>query len=271
MQLVTADRPGPRAEARRGRSRGSATVVRKQGRRIRTADRHSGSGQRFGTADRDSGSAVPRSTWPTPMSGSRRTASDGGRPTPIPSGRADPLDDSGDPPRWRPIVLGAAAGTLGGRFLLRTVGLKRLGRVVGTTGSARHHRERGVLPRPIRVRPLDTGLVVAPADGLVSLIENAAPPAELGLSPAPRTRVSIFLSIFDVHVQRIPVDGVITGIAYHPGKFLSADLDKASEVNERNSLVIRTVAGDAVLGDELVGDAGSGTRGSMARWPGKTW
>ncbi len=156
-------------------------------------------------------------------------------------------------PGGRPIVLGAAAGTVGARQLLRAVGLKRLGRVVGTTGVIATAASAAFFRAPIRVRPLDTGLVVAPADGLVSLIEEAVPPAELGVSPAPRTRVSIFLSVFDVHVQRIPVDGVITGIAYKPGKFLSADLDKASEVNERNSLVIRTPADDEVVVTQIAG------------------
>src|SRR3954451_10415438 len=139
-------------------------------------------------------------------------------------------------PGGRPIVLGAAAGTISARLLLRAVGLQRTGRVIGTTGLIATAASAAFFRAPIRVRPLDTGLIVAPADGLVSLIEEAAPPPELGVSAVPRTRVSIFLSVFDVHVQRIPVDGVVTGMAYRPGKFLSADLDKASQVNERNSL-----------------------------------
>jgi len=97
------------------------------------------------------------------------------------------------------------------------------------------------------------GLVIAPADGLVSLVEQAAPPPELGLDPAERTRVSIFLSVFDVHVQRIPVDGVITGIAYRPGAFLSADLDKASADNERNSLVIEATVGGRLVVTQIAG------------------
>jgi len=147
----------------------------------------------------------------------------------------------------RPIVLGAAAGTIGARFVLRAVGLKRAGRVVGAVGLAATAASAAFFRAPRRVRPLADGLVVAPADGLVSLIEQAAPPPELGLDATPRTRVSIFLSIFDVHVQRIPIDGLITGIAYWPGAFLSADLDKASEDNERLSLLI-----DATVGGQLV-------------------
>ena len=143
-------------------------------------------------------------------------------------------------PGGRPIVIGAAAGTLGARFLLRAVGLKRTGNAVGRIGLAATAASATFFRAPIRVRPLADGAVIAPADGLVSLIEDAVPPPELGLDPTPRPRISIFLSIFDVHVQRIPIDGLITGIAYRPGAFLSADLDKASEDNERNSLVIES-------------------------------
>jgi phosphatidylserine decarboxylase len=91
---------------------------------------------------------------------------------------------------------------------------------------------------PIRVTPLRDGLVVSPADGRVSLVMNAVPPAELGLSERPMPRISIFMSVFDCHVNRSPVSGRIERMVYHPGKFLSADLDKASEDNERNSFII---------------------------------
>ncbi|WGH79396.1 phosphatidylserine decarboxylase [Jannaschia ovalis] len=91
---------------------------------------------------------------------------------------------------------------------------------------------------PVRVTPMDEGLVVSPADGVVSLIEPAVPPAELGLGDAPRTRVSVFMSVFDCHVNRAPVAGEVTALAYRPGKFLSAELDKASEENERNGMVL---------------------------------
>jgi len=153
----------------------------------------------------------------------------------------------------RPIILGAAAGSIGARFILRAVGLKRAGRAVGTVGLAATAGSAAFFRAPIRVRPLGDDLVVAPADGLVSLIEQAPPPAELELDPVPRLRVSIFLSIFDVHVQRIPIDGRITGIAYRPGAFLSADLDKASEVNERNSLVIESTVGGQVVVTQIAG------------------
>jgi phosphatidylserine decarboxylase len=91
---------------------------------------------------------------------------------------------------------------------------------------------------PVRVTPLRDGLVVAPADGRVSRIVNAVPPQELGLSERPLPRISIFMSVFDCHVNRSPVSGRIERMVYHPGKFISADLDKASEANERNSFII---------------------------------
>jgi len=87
------------------------------------------------------------------------------------------------------------------------------------------------------------GIVVAPADGRVSLIANAPPPAELGLGAKPLARVSIFMSVFDCHVNRSPVTGRIERMVYRPGVFLNADLDKASEDNERNGLVIVTAGG----------------------------
>ena len=91
--------------------------------------------------------------------------------------------------------------------------------------------------------PLREGLVVAPADGRVSQVVNAVPPPELGLGERPLPRISIFMSVFDCHVNRSPVSGRIERIVYRAGKFLNADLDKASEDNERNALVIATARG----------------------------
>ena len=96
---------------------------------------------------------------------------------------------------------------------------------------------------PDRVTPLREGLVVAPADGKVSLIETVRPPAELGLGEEERVRVSIFLSVFDVHIQRAPLAGRIIRSLYVPGAFLNAALDKASEENERRTIVIETATG----------------------------
>jgi phosphatidylserine decarboxylase len=96
---------------------------------------------------------------------------------------------------------------------------------------------------PPRVTPLGDGLVVAPADGHVSQIASAVPPAELGLGPTALARVSIFMSVFDCHVNRSPIAGRIERVAYRAGKFLNADLDKASDDNERNSLLIAGARG----------------------------
>lgn len=91
---------------------------------------------------------------------------------------------------------------------------------------------------PERVVPDEAGVMVSPADGIVSLLEPAVPPSELGLGDAPITRVSVFMSVFNCHVNRIPAAGRITKVAYHHGKFLNASLDKASEQNERNGLTV---------------------------------
>ncbi len=91
---------------------------------------------------------------------------------------------------------------------------------------------------PPRVTPLRDGLVVAPADGRVSLVANVVPPKELGLSDRPLPRVSIFMSVFDCHVNRAPVSARIERMVYRKGLFLNADLDKASEDNERNAFLL---------------------------------
>jgi phosphatidylserine decarboxylase len=91
---------------------------------------------------------------------------------------------------------------------------------------------------PARITPVADGLLVAPADGRVSRVARAAPPPELGLGELPLQRISIFMSVFDCHVNRSPLAGRIERVVYRPGAFVSADLDKASEANERNALVI---------------------------------
>ena len=96
---------------------------------------------------------------------------------------------------------------------------------------------------PPRVTPIAPGLVISPADGRVSLVVNAVPPPELALGERALPRVSIFMSVFDCHVNRTPISGRIERIVYTPGKFLNADLDKASEDNERNGFVITSDAG----------------------------
>ena len=96
---------------------------------------------------------------------------------------------------------------------------------------------------PERVPPARQDVVVAPADGRVVLVGPAVPPVELGLGEAPRWRVAIFLSVLDVHVNRVPVEGRVTRISYRHGAFLNAALDKASVDNERNALAIRMADG----------------------------
>ena len=106
---------------------------------------------------------------------------------------------------------------------------------------------------PRRSVPQGESLIVAPADGLVTLIQKVHPPRELrnpdgdapGMGEAPLTRVSIFMSVFDVHINRAPVAGTVRRVAYIPGKFLNADLDKASEDNERQHFMIER--GDGVV------------------------
>src|SRR5512135_1488678 len=105
---------------------------------------------------------------------------------------------------------------------------------------------------PPRVTPASDGLVVAPADGRISLITTAPAPHELGLGAAPLPRISIFMSVFDCHINRSPVAGTVQKIVYQPGKFLNADLDKASVYNERNSLVI-AAAGSRVAVVQIAG------------------
>lgn len=106
---------------------------------------------------------------------------------------------------------------------------------------------------PERVTPTRLGLIVSPADGVVSLIEPAVPPAELGMADTALTRVSVFMNVFNCHVNRIPITGEITAIAYRPGKFLNASLDKASADNERNSLCVRLPNGQELAVVQIAG------------------
>ncbi len=106
---------------------------------------------------------------------------------------------------------------------------------------------------PERVPPVRPGVVVSPADGHVVTVDLAVPPAELGLGPAAMPRVAIFLSVLDVHVNRMPVAGTVTRVAYHAGKFLSAGHDKASDVNERNALSVRLADGRTMAVVQIAG------------------
>ncbi len=114
---------------------------------------------------------------------------------------------------------------------------------------------------PVRVTPQGDKLIVAPADGLVTLIQKMPPPAELstevggapGLGDSPVTRVSIFMSVFDVHINRAPISGSVKRVNYIPGKFLNADLDKASEENERQHFLIERVDGTRIGFTQIAG------------------
>lgn len=106
---------------------------------------------------------------------------------------------------------------------------------------------------PKRAVPGNSGLMVSPADGVVSLIERAVPPEGLGLGPEPLVRVSVFMSVFNCHVNRAPIAGKVTAVVYRPGKFLNASLDKASEENERNALAIEMADGRKIAVVQIAG------------------
>ena len=106
---------------------------------------------------------------------------------------------------------------------------------------------------PPRVTPLREGLIIAPGDGRISAIEVVRPPAELGFGDEPRLRISIFLSVFDVHINRAPVAGRVVRSIYVPGAFLNAALDKASEENERRCLIISTPANIEIAVVQIAG------------------
>ena len=110
---------------------------------------------------------------------------------------------------------------------------------------------------PIRTTPKGEGMIVAPADGLITMITNVPPPRELqgegGMAPGPVTRVSIFMSVFDVHINRTPIPGEVKRVVYIAGKFLNADLDKASEDNERQHFLVENREGVQVGFTQIAG------------------
>jgi len=106
---------------------------------------------------------------------------------------------------------------------------------------------------PERVTPQRAGLLVSPADGVISLIEPAVPPAELGMGTVPMMRVSVFMNVFNCHVNRIPVAGTVSAVSYRPGKFLNASLDKASADNERNSVALEMADGRKIAVVQIAG------------------
>ncbi len=106
---------------------------------------------------------------------------------------------------------------------------------------------------PPRTTPTRDGLVISPADGVVQMIQKALPPEEINLGTSELTRISIFMNVFDVHVNRIPIGGTISQLAYRPGKFFNASLDKASEFNERQSVRLKTDLGPEITFVQIAG------------------
>ncbi len=141
-------------------------------------------------------------------------------------------------PAGRPFISAglavASAGILGQAFTGRDYRWLRRAGILAAGACA------GFFRHPPRVPPSRPGAVVAAADGLICVIDSAAPPAELNMGDAPLPRISIFLSLLDAHVQRAPVSGEVIAVQHRPGRFASADLPEASTDNERNSVRIRT-------------------------------
>ena len=138
---------------------------------------------------------------------------------------------------WRFIAIFAAVTLL--LFWLNLGPLGWIG-VIATLWCAYFFRD------PERMTPLRTGLVISPADGRVSSIEQVVPPPELDMARDAVTRISVFMNVFDVHVNRAPIDGALKRIAYVPGKFINAELDKASEDNERQAFTLELSDGRLV-------------------------
>jgi phosphatidylserine decarboxylase len=106
---------------------------------------------------------------------------------------------------------------------------------------------------PVRVTPLGNDFVISPADGKVILIKKVAPPKAFEMSDEECFRVSIFLNVFDVHVNKVPMSGTIEKVIYHPGKFVNASFDKASDDNERNTIVVKNDRGIQVAATQIAG------------------
>lgn len=106
---------------------------------------------------------------------------------------------------------------------------------------------------PDRITPQKEGLVIAPADGVVQSVKDSVPPVELNMGEDTCTRVTIFMNVFDVHVNRVPVDGKIIRQAYTPGKYLNASLEKACEDNERHAIMMETASGNNIAFVQIAG------------------
>lgn len=150
-----------------------------------------------------------------------------------------PINSAG----W-PFIILFAAVTIG--FFTLTVPLGWIG-VILTLWCAYFFRD------PDRVTTTRGGLIVSPADGTVQLIDHAVPPIELEMGDKERSRVCVFMNVFNVHVNRVPIDGEITKISYRPGSFFNASLDKASEFNERMSLRLKTTEDQDIAFVQIAG------------------
>jgi len=127
-----------------------------------------------------------------------------------------------------------------GLFAAATVGLFMLSEPLGWIGVILTAWCTYFFRDPDRVTPTRDGLIISPADGVVQLIDSAVPPPELDMGDEERPRVCVFMNVFNVHVNRVPMDGKITKVSYRPGRFFNASLDKASEFNERMSIRMTT-------------------------------
>jgi len=144
----------------------------------------------------------------------------------------------------RPFIAGSAAVAAAGLFLHPAVVILGL---AATLFCLYFFRDPERVPSPI------PGAVLSPADGRIVLVGHAVPPPELGLGTEPRPRIAIFLSVLNVHVNRAPVSAVATKIAYHAGQFLNASMDKASEVNERNAILLTLPDGRTMAVVQIAG------------------
>ena len=150
-------------------------------------------------------------------------------------------------PAGRPFLAGAAAAMIGGAWLGRRFRwLSGAGALFGAF-CLYFFRD------PERIPPRQHDLVVAPADGHIVSIEQVPPPPELGLGTEPRWRIATFLSVLDVHVNRMPVTATVTRIVYHAGLFLNASVDKASHQNERNAIGLRLADGREMAVVQIAG------------------
>ena len=152
-------------------------------------------------------------------------------------------------PEGRKFVVISAAITLAFLFFISDeIGFPLIGLTIWVAAFFRD---------PIRTTPRDDRLIIAPADGLVTMITDVPPPRELqgedGLGTDLVSRVSIFMSVFDVHINRTPIAGEIRRVVYIPGKFLNADLDKASEDNERQHILVEGRDGTRVGFTQIAG------------------